>query len=99
MIGRDETDVDDTDVDGTRDQTGADRTRSAAASRDRVDPLSLVVGLVFVAVALAVLVESFWLEIDPVLVAGGAVAAAGTAMIVATVLRHRRREQPDEGLG
>lgn len=98
MIGRD-ADMDDTDMDDTRDQTGIDRTGSVEPSRHRVDPVSLVVGLVFVAVALAVLVESFWLEIDPVLVAGGAVAAAGTAMIVATVLRHRRREQPDEGPG
>ena len=94
MTGRDGT-----DMDGRRDQTATGRTGSVGSSRDRVDPVSLVVGLVFVAVAFAVLVERFWLEIDPVLVAGGAVAAAGTAMIVATALRHRRRQQPDEGLG
>ena len=91
---------DETDMNYTRDETGAVRAGSEASPeprRDRVDPLSLVAGLVFVAVALAVLVERFWVEIDPVLVAGGAVAAVGAAIIVVAVLRSSRRDHEPGG--
>ena len=83
-------------MDDARDETGAvwpDSPESPEATRDRVDPLSLVAGLVFVTVGLAVLVERLWVEIDPVLVAGGAVVAVGAAMIVGTVVRHSRRNE------
>lgn len=66
--------------------------RSSPTGRDRVDPVSLVAGGVLLAVALVVLVERYWVDIDAVVVAGGAVAAAGVAIIVATVLRHLRRD-------
>ena len=84
-------------MDETPHEAGTPRTGSAESVRDRVDPLSLVAGLVFLAVAFAVLIERFWLEIDPVLVAGGAVAAAGATMIMGTVLRHLRRDQTSGG--
>ena len=84
-------------MDDTRDETGALRAGSVESTRDRIDPLSLVAGLVFVAVGFAVLVERLWVEIDPVLVAGSAVAAVGAAMIVGTVLRHSRRREASGG--
>ncbi|MCY4663801.1 MAG: hypothetical protein OXC00_03960, partial [Acidimicrobiaceae bacterium] len=62
----------------------------------RVDPVSLVAGLIFIAIALAAFTDRFWADLDLVLAAGGAVVAVGAAMIVATVLRHsRRNETPD----
>ena len=64
--------------------------RSAEPESRRVDPVSLVAGLIFIAIALAALTDRFWTDLDPVLVAGGAVVAVGAAMIVATVLRHSR---------
>ena len=69
---------------------GADPRAAEPASR-RVDPVSLVTGLIFIAIALAALTDRYWADLDLVLVAGGAVVAVGAAMIAATVLRHSRR--------
>lgn len=69
--------------------------RSVAKESRRVDPVSLVAGLLFIAIALAALTDRFWAEIDPVLVAAGMIVALGAAMIVGTVRRHRRRKRQD----
>ena len=61
--------------------------------RRRVDPVSLVGGLVFVAVAVAVLAQKYWVEVDAVLIIGGAVIAAGVAMIAGVILRSRRERE------
>ena len=61
--------------------------------RRRVDPVSLVGGLVFVAVAVTVLVQKYWVEVDAVLILGGAVIAAGVAMIAGVILRSRREQE------
>ena len=85
------------------DETAADRAsgdragpRSAEPESRRVDPVSLVAGLIFIAIALAALTDRYWADLDPVLVAGGAVVAVGAAMIVVTVLRHSRRNEPPD---
>lgn len=56
----------------------------------RVDPVSTVAGLIFIAVASTALSDRFWADIDPVIAAGAAIVALGAAMIVVTALRHRR---------
>lgn len=92
---------DETDMDDTRDETGAtwaDSPESPESTRRRVDPLSLVAGLVFIAVALAALTDRYWADIDAGLVFGGAIVAIGVALMASVVLRHRRRGQPDDGL-
>ena len=61
--------------------------------RGRADPVSLVGGLAFIAVAAVVLVDKYWADLDAVLVVGGAVAAVGVAMIAGVVLRWRRGAQ------
>lgn len=61
--------------------------------RGRVDAVSLVGGLVFVAVAVTVLVGKYWVEVDAVLVVGGSTVAVGVAMIAGVILRGRRGEQ------
>lgn len=59
----------------------------------RADPVSLVGGLAFIAVAAVVLVDKYWADLDAVLVVGGAVVAVGVAMIAGVVLRWRRGAQ------
>ena len=88
-------------MDETRDETGAawaGSPESPESTRRRVDPLSLVAGLVFIAVALAALTDRYWADIDAALVFGGAIVAMGVALMVSAVLRHRRRGQHAEGL-
>lgn len=92
MSGRDETDMDE-----TPGETGKAGPGLPGPARDQIDPVSLVAGLVFVAIAFLVLVERFWVELDAVLVAGGAAIAAGVAIIVATVLRYLRRDEVPGG--
>ena len=73
--------------------TGADAQPRPAEPRSRkVDPVSLVAGLIFIAIALAALTDRHWADIDAVLVFGGAIVAAGVALMVSVILR-RRREQ------
>ena len=57
----------------------------------RVDAVSAVAGLLFVAIAVLALVDRLWAGIDPVLVVGGAVVAVGVAMIAGVILRTRRQ--------
>ena len=74
--------------------TGAAVERQAGAGRSRrVDPVSLVAGLIFIAIALAALTDRFWADLDPVMVVGGTVVAVGVAMIAGVILRSRRGQE------
>jgi len=64
----------------------------------RIDSISVVAGLAFIAIALAALTDRYWADIDAALVFGGAIVATGVALMVSAVRRHRRRGQHDEGL-
>ena len=78
-----------------------DDTREQSSRRgiaERIDAISLVAGLIFIAIALAALTDRYWADIDAALVFGGAVVAIGVALMVSAVLRHRRRGQQEEGL-
>ncbi len=78
-------------------ETGAAAQRESGAGKSRrVDPVALVAGLIFIAVAAAALTDRFWADLDPVLVVGGIVIAVGVALMVNVILRHRRRGH-DEG--
>ncbi len=72
---------------------------SRRRSIERIDSISAVSGLVFIAIALAALTDRYWADIDAALVFGGAIVAIGVALMASAVLRHRRREQHDGGLG
>ena len=72
---------------------------SSRRSIERIDSISVVSGLVFIAIALAALTDRYWADIDAALVFGGAIVAIGVALMASAVLRHRHREQRDEGLG
>ena len=63
----------------------------------RMDAVSAVAGLLFIAVAILALADRFWAEVDPVLVTGGAVVAVGVAMIVGVIRRGRREREPIDG--
>ncbi len=79
-----------------------DETVEPRASRwgtGRIDAVSAVIGVLFIAVAVLAVADRFWADIDPVLVTGGAIVAIGVALMVSAVLRQRRRAQPDDGLG
>ena len=76
------------------DPDSAARRQSDARKSRRIDPVSLVAGLLFIAIAAATLTDRFWADIDPVLVVGGAVIAVGVAM-TAGVIRRSRRKQGD----
>ena len=82
-----------TDEPVTDDGAGAEPASAALKSR-RIDPVSVVAGLLFIAIAAATLTDRFWAEIDPVLVLGGAIVAVGLAMITGVVLRRRREREP-----
>ena len=71
---------------------------SRRRARERIDSISVVSGLVFIAIAVAALTDLYWADIDAGLVFGGAIVAMGVALMVSAVLRHRRREQHDGGL-
>ena len=60
----------------------------------RIDAVSVVAGLLFIAIAILALADRFWAEVDPVLVVGGAVVAVGVAMIVGVIRRGRREREP-----
>ena len=63
----------------------------------RIDAVSAVAGLLFIAVAILALADRFWAEVDPVLVVGGAIVAVGAAMIVGVIRRGRREREPIDG--
>ena len=76
----------------------ADDTQEPSSRRrsiERIDSISVVSGLVFIAIALAALTDRYWADIDAALVFGGAIVAIGAALMASAVLRHRRRGQHD----
>ena len=77
---------------------GARGPSSRRRAMERIDSISVVSGLVFIAIALAALTDRYWADIDAALVFGGAIVAIGVALMASAVLRHRRRGQPDDGL-
>ena len=77
--------------DRIRDTGAAIERQSSALKPRRVDPVSLVTGLVFIAIAVLALADRLWAGIDPVLVVGGAVVAVGVAMMAGVILRTRRQ--------
>ena len=68
--------------------SGADApvTPSAPKSR-RVDLVSLMAGLLFIAIALAALIDRFWVDVDSALMVGAVIAAVGVAMAVGVARR------------
>ena len=66
--------------------------------RERIDSISVVSGLVFIAIAVAALTDRYWADIDAALVFGGAIVAIGVALMASAVLRQRRRARHDAGL-
>ena len=60
---------------------------SSRRGTDRVDAVSVVAGLLFIAIAILALADRFWAEIDPVLVVGGIIIAIGMATAVGVVRR------------
>ena len=79
--------------DRIRDTGTAIERQSSALKPRRVDPVSLVTGLLFIAIALAALADRFWVDLDAVLLVGAAVVSIGLAMIAGVILRSRRGEQ------
>ena len=69
----------------------AEETPSPARNRRRVDAVSAVAGVLFIAIAVLALADRVWADIDPVLVAGGAIVAVGVAMIAVLIPRGRHR--------
>ena len=80
------------------DMTGNDLQEPSSLRKvtERVDMVSVVAGLLFIAIALAALADRYWTEVDGELMFGGAIAAVGVAMMVSAARRHRHRERPDE---
>ena len=70
---------------------------AASPKSRRVDAVSVVAGVLFIAIAVLSLADRLWAEIDPVLVVGGAVAAVGVAMAAGVILRSRREREPTGG--
>ena len=77
--------------DRIRDTGAAIERQSSALKPRRVDPVSLVTGLLFITIAMAALADRFWVDLDPVLVVGGAVVSVGLAMMAGVILRSRRQ--------
>jgi hypothetical protein len=61
-------------------------------STDRVDPVAVIAGLLFIAIAVLALADRLWADIDPVLIVGGAIIAIGLAMIGGVIRRSRRQD-------
>ena len=75
----------------------AEETPSSARNRRRIDAVSAVAGGLLIAIAGLALADRVWADIDPVLVAGGAIVAVGVAMIAVLIPRsRRRRDQADD---
>ena len=71
--------------------TGVAVEQASARKSRRADPVSLVTGLLFITIAMAALADRFWVDLDPVLVVGGAVVSVGLAMMAGVILRSRRQ--------
>ena len=67
--------------------TDAQEKTPQAEREKRIDSISVVAGLLFIAIAVLALADRFWTDIDPVLVAGGAVIAVGVAIAVGVIRR------------
>ena len=65
-------------------------------SPERIDAVSVIVGLLFIAIALLALADRFWTKIDPVLVTGGAVIAVGVAMFAGVIVRRARHSEQND---
>lgn len=75
----------------------AGETPPPAGNRRRIDAVSAVAGVLLIAIAVLALADRVWADIDPVLVAGGVIAALGVAMIAVLIPRgRRRRDQADD---
>ena len=61
----------------------------------RIDAISAVAGVLLIAIAVLALADRVWADIDPVLVAGGAIIAVGVAMIAVLIPRRRQRDSID----
>lgn len=67
--------------------------RASRWGTGRIDAVSAVIGVLFIAVAVLAVADRFWADIDLVLVVGGAIIAIGVAMIAGVFRRGRRDEQ------
>ena len=87
---------------GPADEPPETRASSTASPKRRrpVDPVALVGGLLLVAVGAVVLADRFWTDLDPAVMIGAVLAAAGVALVITVALRgiarrKREREQQD----
>ena len=81
------------------DNDAAREPSSHRSVAERVDAVSVVAGLVFIAIALASLIDRYWAEVDAAVVFGASIVAIGVALMVSVVLRRGRRGHRDEGFG
>lgn len=82
------------DPDDAMDAMGQDDTplvEPASNRRKRIDAVSFVAGLLFIAIGVLAVADRIWADIDPVLVVGGSVAAVGMALIISVISRQRRQ--------
>lgn len=79
-------------IDEALDCGAADQSQSGARRPRRVDPVSLVAGLLFIAIASAALIDRFWADVDPVLVVGGVIVAVGVAIAAGVIRRATVRQ-------
>lgn len=68
---------------------------SSRGGAGSIDAVSVVTGVLFIAIAVLALADQFWTTIDPVLVVGGAIIVIGVAMIAGVIVRGRRGGQND----
>lgn len=83
---------------GPSDEPPETRASSTASPKRRrpVDPVALVGGLLLVAVGAVVLADRFWTDLDPAVMIGAVLAAAGVALVITVALRgiaRRKRER------
>lgn len=85
---------------GPSDEPPETRASSTASPKRRrpVDPVALVGGLLLVAVGAVVLADRFWTDLDPAVMIGAALAAAGVALVITVALRGiaRRKRERDQ---
>ena len=84
-------------LDDDAEETPSPAEETPARNRRRIDAVSAVAGGLLIAIAGLALADRVWADIDPVLVAGGAIVAVGVAMIAVLIPRsRRRRDQADD---
>ena len=80
-------------------ETRASSTTSPKRRRP-VDPVALVGGLLLVAVGAVVLADRFWTDLDPAVMIGAALAAAGVALVITVafrgIARRKREREPQD---